>query len=106
MLISPLASQAVELTSYDVDVAALLREYQGSTPNSALDRPSVLTITNENESSTFVDFDRGLILIETADKSQLKQAIVQVLLPQVTCMTRRKTSISALAICRYSLTDI
>lgn len=96
ILIFPLTSHAIELKAYDVDVAALLleyqgdgdvaallREYQGNTPNSALDRPSVLTITNENESSTYVDFERGLILIETSNVSQLKQAIVQVLLTQV-----------------------
>ena len=96
ILISPFTSHAVDLTSYDVDVAALLleyqgdgdvaallREYQGSAGHSALDRPSVLTIIDENESSTFVDFERGLVLIETANKHQLKQAIVQVLLTQV-----------------------
>ncbi|MEC4728941.1 murein transglycosylase domain-containing protein [Shewanella sp. D64] len=90
------ATHAIELNDYDADVAALLleyqgdedvaallREYQGTTPNSALDRPSVLTLTNEHKSSTYVDFERGLILIETSNRSQLKQAIIQVLLTQV-----------------------
>ena len=96
IVVSPLKSQDLELSRYDADIAALLleyqgdddvasllREYQGNNPHSAINKPSILAITDENKSSTYVDFERGVILIESNNKSQLKKAIVQVLLTQV-----------------------
>lgn len=96
LLLSPLICHAVQLSDYDADVAALLleyqgdgdvaallREYQGTTASSAMARPSVLTIKEQGDASTYVDFERGIILIETPDKAQLKEAIVQVLLTQI-----------------------
>ncbi|WP_394388137.1 murein transglycosylase domain-containing protein [Shewanella woodyi] len=96
LLLSPLICHAVQLSDYDADVAALLleyqgdgdvaallREYQGTTASSAMARPSVLTIKEQGDASTYVDFERGIILIETPDKALLKEAIVQVLLTQI-----------------------
>ncbi|PKG74658.1 DUF3393 domain-containing protein [Shewanella sp. GutCb] len=76
-------ANTLDLTKYDTDVAALLREYQGQDVNSRPVLPSVLVFNESEQASTYVDFKRGLILVETRSKAQLKQAVVQVLLTQI-----------------------
>ncbi|WP_447172814.1 murein transglycosylase domain-containing protein [Shewanella sp. 0m-8] len=76
-------SSKLDLSDYDADVAALLQEYQGQDANSRPIVPSVLVFNESEQASTYVDFKRGLILVETSSKAQLKEAVVQVLLTQI-----------------------
>ncbi|MCG9695671.1 murein transglycosylase domain-containing protein [Shewanella sp. Isolate11] len=72
----------MDLSQYEDDVAALLHEYQqNAQPHSA--EPSLLIFNQAEQQSTYVDFKRGMILLESQNKAQLKQAIVQVLLTQI-----------------------
>ncbi|ABZ74644.1 Lytic transglycosylase catalytic [Shewanella halifaxensis HAW-EB4] len=76
-------SSELDLSDYDADVAALLLEYQGQDSYSRPIMPSVLVFNESEQASTYVDFKRGLILVETRSKTQLKDAVVQVLLTQI-----------------------
>ncbi|MDB2387304.1 murein transglycosylase domain-containing protein, partial [Shewanella sp.] len=71
------------MSNYEADVAALLLEYQGQNTTSRPIEPSVLVFKQNLQAATYIDFKRGLILVQTHTKAQLKKAVVQVLLTQI-----------------------
>lgn len=71
---------SLDLSQYEDDVAALLHEYQHNTPSLV---PSVLVLNQAEQEHTYVDFERGLIVVESVNKASLKQAVIQVLLTQI-----------------------
>ncbi len=73
---------AIDLSLYEDDVAALLREYQQYSQPDSLE-PSLLVYSQAEQESTYVDFKRGVILVESQTKQRLKESIIQVLLTQI-----------------------